>query len=108
VTVRFGAPDAIAFYSFVAGQSPAQPMQPAQVIPPSSTGGVPPSCIPPVLPSGTPSRPAFVNTGGNFLSSFNVLFDADGGFFGLRWNGSAGSSEGGLGPGPQASPPRNN
>ena len=99
VTVRFGAPNAIAFYSFVVAQSPAQPTQPTLVLLPPSTAGSPPACVP---PSGAPGRPAFVNTGGNFLQGFDVLFDADGGLFGLRWNGPAGSPEGGLGPGPQA------
>jgi hypothetical protein len=98
VTVRFGAPSTIAFYSFAAGQSPPQSTQPTLVLLPSSTGGAPPACVP---PSGAPNLPAFVNTGGNFLQGFDVLFDAGGGFFGLRWNGPAGSPQGGLGPGPQ-------
>jgi hypothetical protein len=101
VTVRFGAPNTIAFYSFVVAQSPAQPTQPTLVLLPPSTAGAPPACVP---PSGAPTRPAFVNTGANFLQGFDVLFDADGGFFGLRWNGPAGSPEGGLGPGPQTPP----
>jgi hypothetical protein len=100
VTVRFGAPSPIAFYSFAVGQSPAQPTQPPLVLLPQSTGGMPPACTP---PSSAQGRSSFVNTGGNFLQGFDVLFDAGGGYFGLRWKGPAGSPQGGLGPGLQIS-----
>jgi hypothetical protein len=66
VTVAF--PDSlqsIASYTFVVGDS-ANPVAPAQVI-------------------SNPDRDsAFVNTGRHFFRNFNVLFDADSGYFGLR------------------------
>jgi hypothetical protein len=80
VTVRFpGQDDPIAFYTFTVGDG-TNPMQPAQVIT-SQKGTV-----------------AFVNTGLHFLRNFNVLYDADGGLFGLKWTGPANSPQGGLTP----------
>jgi hypothetical protein len=35
------------------------------------------------------SRPPFVNTSVSFLNGFDYLYDADGGFVGLRWTGHA-------------------
>jgi hypothetical protein len=35
------------------------------------------------------SRPPFVNTSVRFLNGFDFLYDADGGFVGLRWTGHA-------------------
>jgi len=98
VTVRFGAPNAMAFYSFVVDQ--LSPMQPPKVFLP---GYVQPGCTLPAPPSSqSPSSSvpsAFVNTGGNFYQGFDVLFDADHGFFGLRWTGPPDSPQGGLIPG---------
>jgi hypothetical protein len=68
VTVRFpGDPNPVATYGFAVGQK--NPISPPQVILPRS------------------GAPTFVNTGGYFLQSFDVLFDADGGLFGLRGTG---------------------
>ena len=44
-----------------------------------------------------PKPAAFVNTGEHFFRAFDVLFDADGGWFGLRAAGRAGTSGGGAG-----------
>ncbi|HET9246200.1 MAG TPA: hypothetical protein VFO15_10380, partial [Xanthobacteraceae bacterium] len=33
------------------------------------------------------SRPPFVNTSLRFLNGFDYLYDAEGGFVGLRWTG---------------------
>jgi hypothetical protein len=35
------------------------------------------------------SRPPFINTSVSFLNGFDYLYDADGGFVGLRWSGHA-------------------
>jgi hypothetical protein len=82
VTVRFPDNNApVAFYTFTVGDTTqANPMAPAQVI--TSTNG----------------KTAFVNTGRHFLRDFNVLYDAEGGLFGLKWTGPANSTFGGLMP----------
>jgi hypothetical protein len=77
--VRVSFPNAaspMAFYTFVVGG--ANPMQPTVAL---------------VNPAATP---AFVNTGRHFLRDFDVLFDAVGGLYGLRWTGPANSPWGGL------------
>jgi hypothetical protein len=88
VAVRF--PDdqnTIAFYSFIVGDE-ANPMLPDLVILPR-----PQPCTLPLPPSNAAT---FVNTGRHFLRRFDVLFDAEGGKFGLRWTGPAGAPEGGT------------
>ncbi|EPX58030.1 hypothetical protein D187_004319 [Cystobacter fuscus DSM 2262] len=71
----------IASYTFTVGNTPPpNPLQPAQVI------------------TSTKGKSAFVNTGRHFLRGFDVLYDADGGFFGLKWTGAADSAVGGLTP----------
>jgi hypothetical protein len=40
------------------------------------------------------SRPPFVNTSLRFLNGFDYLYDADGGFVGLRWTGRVSQSFG--------------
>ncbi|WP_224240417.1 hypothetical protein [Hyalangium gracile] len=80
VTVRFPGNDhPMAFYTFKVGDKGSD-MQPAQVI--TTKNG----------------KNAFVNTGRHFLRNFNVLYDAEGGLFGLRWVGPANSPYGGLTP----------
>lgn len=44
------------------------------------------------------SRPPFVNTSVRFLNGFDYLYDADGGFVGLRWTGHAASEFGKVTP----------
>jgi hypothetical protein len=50
-------------------------------------------------------RPPFVNTSVHFLNGFDYLYDADGGFVGLRWNGHAAPTIGKVVP--SAAPPAN-
>lgn len=79
VTVRFPSDTGqVAFYSFTVGDS-ANRLQPSLAM---------------------PARDAkvFVNTGRHFYRAFNVLYDAVGGYFGLRWIGSN-ASYGGVTPG---------
>jgi len=45
------------------------------------------------------SRPPFVNTSVRFLNGFDYLYDADGGFVGLRWTGHASAIFGKVTPG---------
>ncbi|HEY7665881.1 MAG TPA: hypothetical protein VH934_22415 [Xanthobacteraceae bacterium] len=59
-----------AFYSFTVGTS-GNPLAPARVNLVSLV------------------RPPFVNTSVHFLNGFDYLYDADGGFVGLRWTGHA-------------------
>jgi hypothetical protein len=80
VTVRFpGDTGQVAFYHFVVGDR-ANSMQPSVAMP-------------------TPDQNVFVNTGRHFYRAFNVLYDADGGYFGLRWIGTPNSPNGGTTPG---------
>jgi hypothetical protein len=51
------------------------------------------------------NRPPFVNTSVHFLNGFDYLYDADGGFVGLRWTGHAAPSIGKVVPS-TAPPPR--
>jgi hypothetical protein len=44
------------------------------------------------------SRPPFVNTSVSFLNGFDYLYDADGGFVGLRWTGHASPAFGKVAP----------
>jgi hypothetical protein len=44
------------------------------------------------------SRPPFVNTRVSFLNGFDYLYDADGGFVGLRWTGHAAPEFGKVAP----------
>ncbi|WP_052518942.1 hypothetical protein [Archangium violaceum] len=78
VTVRFPDNEApVASYTFTVGDTAqANPLAPAQVI--TTANG----------------KTVFVNTGRHFLRGFNVLFDAEGGLFGLKKTGSANSSGG--------------
>ena len=50
-------------------------------------------------------RPPFVNTSVHFLNGFDYLFDADGGFVGLRWSGHAAPTFGKVTP--STAPPAN-
>ena len=45
------------------------------------------------------NRPPFVNTSVRFLNGFDYLYDADGGFVGLRWTGHASPVFGKVAPG---------
>ena len=44
------------------------------------------------------SRPPFINTSVSFLNGFDYLYDADGGFVGLRWTGRAPAEFGKVAP----------
>ena len=44
------------------------------------------------------SRQPFVNTSVRFLNGFDYLYDADGGFVGLRWTGHASQTFGKVAP----------
>jgi len=81
VTVRFpGAASPVAHYTFRVGDT-GNPMQPTIAI-----------------PSIVDTTATFVNTGRHFLRDFDVLFDAQGGWFGLRWTGPVPSRFGGVTP----------
>jgi hypothetical protein len=68
-----------ALYSFTLGES-GNPLAPAR------------------LNLVSPVRPPFVNTSLHFLNGFDYLYDADGGFVGLRWTGRAAPTVGKVEP----------
>jgi hypothetical protein len=75
--VRIAIPDVAstrAFYAFSVGEE-TSPLAPDRLV---------------LVGRANATRTPFVNTSVRFLNGFDYLYDADGGFVGLRWTGHAG------------------
>ncbi|MDX2102767.1 MAG: hypothetical protein SF002_09525 [Alphaproteobacteria bacterium] len=83
VTIQFGPQAApVAWYRFTVGQQD-QPMAPPQVI------------------ALSPRSANFVNSGRHLFRGFEVMFDAIGGVYGLKWTGQVPAAQGGMGAAPR-------